>query len=107
MAELEVEREVARILAELSDRSRDGSGTAARPLPPRADRLHPGPVPAGGRTIRRGAHVTASGETNLLAARHPLLVLSGAPWCPTTCVLAARSGCLILTGPNAGGRPWR
>ena len=103
MAEFEVEREVARILAELFRPGRaKGGGAAPCPLPPRPDRRDPGALPAGGRLSAAEPTVTAAGETNLRSALHPLLVLSGRPVIPNDLRLGRPYLCLILTGPNAG-----
>jgi DNA mismatch repair protein MutS2 len=48
--------------------------------------------------------VGSNGEVNLLAARHPLLILSGREVVPNDLRLGRPSLCLILTGPNAGGK---
>jgi DNA mismatch repair protein MutS2 len=105
MAELEVEREIARILAELS-------ANAARKSPEliecreRLSRLDF----AQARSIladELGAFepaVTASGEMNLIAARHPLLVLGRKDVVANDLRLGRPRPCLILTGPNAGGK---
>ena len=41
---------------------------------------------------------------HLLEARHPLLVLSGGPVVPNDILLPEHQRCLIITGPNAGGK---
>ncbi len=45
----------------------------------------------------------ASGSLSLISARHPLLVLAGAEVIP--CTVEASSGeCIVVSGPNAGGK---
>ena len=48
--------------------------------------------------------MNASGEVSLQSARHPLLVLSGRPVVPNDLKVGRPYLCLILTGPNAGGK---
>jgi DNA mismatch repair protein MutS2 len=105
MAELEVEREVARILAELSGQvaRRERELLLALSLLARIDCIQARCLLADELSAAEPT-VTASGETNLLAARHPLLVLSGRPVVPNDLRLGRPYRCLILTGPNAGGK---
>ena len=105
MAELEVEREVARILAELSGQvaRRERELLLALSLLARIDCIQARCLLADELSAAEPT-VTASGETNLLAARHPLLVLSGRPVVPNDLRLGRPFRCLILTGPNAGGK---
>lgn len=105
LSELDVEREVARILAELSGRvSRRGEELlAARTLLARIDSIQARSLLADELGAAEPA-VTAAGETNLRSARHPLLVLSGRPVVPNDLRLGRPHLCLILTGPNTGGK---
>ncbi|MBI5574920.1 MAG: endonuclease MutS2 [Deltaproteobacteria bacterium] len=105
MAELEVEREIARILSELTGkaarkadelltcRERLTSIDFAQARSLLAEELHAAEPTVG-----------TTGEVNLLAARHPLLILSGRTVVPNDLRLGRPSQCLILTGPNAGGK---
>ncbi|HSL92002.1 MAG TPA: endonuclease MutS2 [Candidatus Limnocylindrales bacterium] len=105
MAELEVEREIARILAELT-------GKVARKAPEllacreRLSRLDLAQARSLFAEELSAAEpgVTASGEVNLVAARHPLLVLARREVVPNDLRLGHPRQCLILTGPNAGGK---
>jgi DNA mismatch repair protein MutS2 len=105
MAELEVEREVARILAELSGRvaRKEEELHLALLLLARIDFLQARSMLADELSAAEPT-VTASGETNLRSARHPLLVLSGRPVVPNDLRVGRPYLCLILTGPNAGGK---
>lgn len=105
LAELEVEREVARILAELSARvARRGEDLlTALSLLARIDCIQARSLLADELSAAEPA-VNDSGETNLRSARHPLLVLSGRTVVPNDLRLGRPYICLILTGPNAGGK---
>ena len=105
MAELEVEQEVARILAGLSDRvaRQERELLGALSLLARLDCIQARCLLADELSASEPT-VTATGETNLLSARHPLLVLSGRPVVPNDLRLGRPYRCLILTGPNAGGK---
>ena len=105
MAELEVEREIARILAELSGgvARKEAELLQALTLLARIDAIQARSLLADDLSAAEPT-VTASGETNLRAARHPLLVLSGRPVVPNDLRLGRPYICLILTGPNAGGK---
>ena len=48
--------------------------------------------------------MNASGEVSLLSARHPLMVLARKEIVPNDLSLGRPYRCLILTGPNAGGK---
>ncbi len=105
MAELEVEREVARILAEIS-------AHVARRAPElrlalsrlaRIDFIQARCLLADELSASEPT-VNASGEVALRSARHPLLVLSGRPVVPNDLAVGRPYLCLILTGPNAGGK---
>jgi DNA mismatch repair protein MutS2 len=105
MEELEVEREIARILAELT-------GKVARKAPELLacrerlsllDLAQARSLLAEELSAAEPA-VTASGEVNLVAARHPLLVLARREVVPNDLRLGRPRLCLILTGPNAGGK---
>ena len=105
MAEIEVEREVARILAELSGTvaRRAEELLACREILSRLDFLQArcllADEMAGGEPT-----VNASGEIHLLSARHPLMVLSRKEVIPNDLKLGRPFRCLVLTGPNAGGK---
>jgi DNA mismatch repair protein MutS2 len=105
MAELEVEREVARILTELSGKvaRAERELLLALSLLARIDGIQARSLLADELSAAEPT-VTASGETNLLSARHPLLVLSGRPVIQNDLRLGRPYLCLILTGPNAGGK---
>ncbi|HEX9191023.1 MAG TPA: Smr/MutS family protein, partial [Candidatus Deferrimicrobiaceae bacterium] len=105
MAELEVEREVARILAELSGRvaRKEEDLLRALLLLARIDVLQARSLLADELSAAEPT-VTAAGETNLRSARHPLLVLSGRPVVPNDLRVGRPYLCLVLTGPNAGGK---
>jgi len=105
MAELEVEREVARILAELSAHVARKSDELllALSLLARIDFIQARSLLA---DELSGAEpsVNTSGEVRLPSARHPLLVLSGRPVVPNDLSVGRPYLCLVLTGPNAGGK---
>src|SRR5512141_1956529 len=105
MAELEVEREVARILAELSGRvaRKEEELFLALSLLARIDAIQARSLLADELSAAEPT-VTDAGETNLRSALHPLLVLSGRPVVPNDLRLGRPYLCLILTGPNAGGK---
>ncbi len=105
MAELEVEREVARILAELSGRvaRKEEELLLALSLLARIDAIQARSLLADELSAAEPT-VTDAGETNLRSALHPLLVLSGRPVVPNDLRLGRPYLCLILTGPNAGGK---
>ncbi len=105
MAELEVEREVARILAELSARVARKAEELhlSLSLLARIDAIQARCLLADELSASEPT-VTDAGETNVRSARHPLLVLSGRPVVPNDLRLGRPHLCLILTGPNAGGK---
>ncbi|MBP2674316.1 MAG: MutS2 protein [Deltaproteobacteria bacterium] len=105
MAELEVEREVARILAEISSHVARRAEELLRTLflLAQIDFIQARCLLADELSASEPA-VNASGEVNLPAARHPLLVLSGRPVVPNDLKVGRPYLCLILTGPNAGGK---
>lgn len=105
MAELEVEREVARILAELSGRvaRKEEDLMRALFLLARIDVVQARSLLADELSAAEPT-VTDAGESNLRSARHPLLVLSGRPVVPNDLRVGRPYLCLILTGPNAGGK---
>jgi DNA mismatch repair protein MutS2 len=105
MAELEVEREVARILAELSARvaRKEEEILLSLSLLSRIDAIQARSLLADELSASEPT-VTSGGETNLRSALHPLLVLSGRPVVPNDLRLGRSYLCLILTGPNAGGK---
>lgn len=104
MAESELEREVERVLAALSERTRDAlpSLSAAVEALDRIDLRN-----AGARLGRDlGGCVPllcAEGQVALKAARHPLLALDGIAAVPNQVELRAGQG-LVISGPNASGK---
>ena len=105
MADLEVEREIARILAEMTGRV----ARKAEELLSCRERLVLLDFAQARCLLAEELHaaepaVGSSGEVNLLSARHPLLVLSRREVVPNDLRLGRPSLCLILTGPNAGGK---
>ena len=105
MAELEVEREIARILAELSGKvaRRSDELHACRAILTRMDFLQARCLLAEELSAAEPT-VNASGEVNLFSARHPLMVLARKEIVPNDLKLGRPYRCLILTGPNAGGK---
>ncbi|MGE5190635.1 MAG: endonuclease MutS2, partial [Gemmatimonadota bacterium] len=105
MAEIEVEREIARILAGLSASAarRSDDLLRCRDALARLDFVQARSLLA----EELGAAeptVVASREVSLSAARHPLMVLAHKDVVPNDLSLGRPSPCLILTGPNAGGK---
>lgn len=104
MAQGELEREEARILALLSGRvaERIDAVRAAVDALDRADLRS-----AGARLARdlRGTvpELAREARMDLMAARHPLLVLDGVDVVPNDLNLV-EGRCLVLSGPNAGGK---
>jgi len=105
MAEIEVEREIARILAELSGKvaRREGDLLRCRAILATLDFLQARCLLAEELSAQEPT-VNAGGEVNLLAARHPLMVLARKEIVPNDLSLGRPCRCLILTGPNAGGK---
>ena len=105
MAELDVAREVARILAELSAHVARRSDELLRAMRRLAqiDFIQARSLLADELSAAEPA-VNATGEVNLPSARHPLLVLSGRPVVANDLSVGRPYLCLILTGPNAGGK---
>ncbi|HEY8426795.1 MAG TPA: endonuclease MutS2, partial [Sandaracinaceae bacterium] len=104
MAEGELEREVARILAILS--ARVGERLAA--VRAAVDALDRADLRSAAAKLARdlGGTVPELGREpviDLKAARHPLLLLEGVDVVPNDLSLSA-GGCLVLSGPNAGGK---
>ncbi len=105
MAELEVEREIARILAELSALAARKADDLlrCRDALARLDFTQARCLLAEEMCAAEPA-VVDSGEVNLRAARHPLMVLARKDVVPNDLSLGRPAPCLILTGPNAGGK---
>ncbi|MBF8257765.1 MAG: MutS2 protein [Actinobacteria bacterium] len=105
MADLEVEREIARILAEMTGRAarKYEELLSCRDRLVRLDFAQARCLLAEELGAVEPA-VGSSGEVNLLSARHPMLVLSGREVVPNDLRLGRPSRILILTGPNAGGK---
>ncbi|WP_447977561.1 endonuclease MutS2 [Candidatus Nitrospira bockiana] len=105
VAELEVDREVRRILQDLSgDVARDSVAlsTAVEVLG-RLDCLA-AKAALSGRIGGRPVTLSAEGRIALTAARHPLLVLAKDEVVPNDLVLDAPVRVLIISGPNTGGK---
>lgn len=104
LAEAEVEREEALVLAEISAELAPHAEELlwAQDMAVRADLLH-----AIGEFAREiGAHVVefdAPGAIHLKQARHPLLCLQAIEVVPNDLVITPECG-LVLSGPNAGGK---
>lgn len=105
MAEIEVEREIARILAELSGKvgRRSEELRQCRTILAYMDFLQARCLLAEELSAAEPT-VNASGEVSLLCARHPLMVLARKEIVPNDLALGRPYRCLILTGPNAGGK---
>jgi DNA mismatch repair protein MutS2 len=105
MAEIEVEREIARILAELSAKvaKRADDLLLCRSILSTLDFLQARCLLAEELSAAEPT-VNASGEVNILSARHPLMVLARKEVVPNDLSLGRPYRCLILTGPNAGGK---
>jgi DNA mismatch repair protein MutS2 len=105
MAELEVEREIARILAELSGKVARLSDElhACRAILTCMDFLQARCLLAEELSAAEPT-VNSSGEVNLFSARHPLMVLARKEIVPNDLKIGRPYRCLILTGPNAGGK---
>ncbi len=105
MAEIEVEREIARILAELSGKvaRRSEELLQCRSILARLDCLQARCLLAEELSAAEPT-VNAAGEVSLLSARHPLMVLARKEVVPNDLALGRPYRCLILTGPNAGGK---
>ena len=105
IAELEVEREIARILAEISAHVARKAGELHQALErlARIDFIQARCLLADELSASEPA-VNASGEVDLRSARHPLLVLSARPVIANDLKVGRPYACLVLTGPNAGGK---
>jgi DNA mismatch repair protein MutS2 len=105
MAEIEVDREVARILAELAASvARKGEPLLeCRDALAALDFVQARALLAEEMAAAEPA-VTETGETTLVSARHPLMVLGKKHVVPNDIRLGRPYGCLVLTGPNAGGK---
>ncbi len=105
MAEIEVAREIARILAELSALAarRSDDLLRCRDALARLDFIQARCLLAE-ELCAAEPTVVDSGEVSLRAARHPLMVLARKDVVPNDLSLGRPSPCLILTGPNAGGK---
>jgi len=104
MAQGEMERELARIFAELSERVRDKLPAlrAAAEALDRADMRHAGAVL--GRDLAGSfCELAPQPDIALREARHPLLALDGVEVVANDLKLAGGHG-LVLSGPNAGGK---
>jgi DNA mismatch repair protein MutS2 len=105
MGEIEVEREIARILADLSAKvaRRSDDLLLCRSILLYLDFLQARCLLAE-ELCAAEPTVNASGEVNFLSARHPLMVLARKEVVPNDLSLGRPYRCLILTGPNAGGK---
>lgn len=104
LAEVEVERQVARVLAELSRGVSEFSDPllAAHEACIEADVLG-ALVAFAGATDGSIVELTPDPVVSLRQMRHPLLALSGSPVVPNDLSIRAGSA-LVLSGPNAGGK---
>ena len=105
IAELEVEREIARILAEISGHVARKAKELRQALErlARIDFIQARCLLADELSASEPT-VNASGEVDLRCARHPLLILSGRPVVANDLKVGRPYVCLVLTGPNAGGK---
>jgi len=104
IAQAEMEREVARILALLSDLVRE----RLVPLRAACDALDHADLRVASSKLGRDLRctfprLTAEAGIALIGARHPLLALDGVPVVPNDLALAAGHA-LVVSGPNAGGK---
>jgi DNA mismatch repair protein MutS2 len=105
MAEIEVEHEIARILAELAASvARKGDELLeCRDALAALDFIQARALLAEEMSACEPT-VTDGGETTLISARHPLMVLGRKIVVPNDIRLGRPYQCLVLTGPNAGGK---
>lgn len=104
MAEGELEREIARVLAILSARV----GERLAVVRAAADALDRADLRSAAARLARDLAATVpvlerEPVMALSAARHPLLVLEGVEVVPNDLAIAA-GRCLVMSGPNAGGK---
>ena len=105
MAQAEVDREIRRILQQLSDRV----GRLYEPLKRSQDALATLDLALAAGSLSEELDASTpvindEGVLHLKTARHPLLVLSGINVVPNPVVLAAGQRGLVITGPNTGGK---
>lgn len=105
MAEIEVDREVARLLAELtaSVACKGEELLECRDALAALDFIQARALLAEEMAAAEPT-VTDGGETALVSARHPLMVLGKKVVVPNDIRLGRPYQCLVLTGPNAGGK---
>jgi DNA mismatch repair protein MutS2 len=105
VAELEVEREVKRILQELSAEVAAQAPACLQALDTLAELDCIAAKAAFSRLIG-GAPVSVNGDgrVTLRQARHPLLVLGGDPVVPNDIMLDESVCVMVISGPNTGGK---
>lgn len=105
MAELEVEREIYRILRELSSLVVDHILEISSNLEVLGDLdLTYSKARLSQRLEACAPHLSSRSQVDLLSARHPLMVLSQKEVVPNGIRLGQEGQALIVTGPNAGGK---
>lgn len=104
MAQADLDREIARILAELSELARERLPAlqACAQTVEHAD-LRDASARLGRELGACVPHLVDEGRTQLRAARHPLLVLEGLDVVPNDIELEPGRA-LVISGPNAGGK---
>ena len=105
VADREVDREVMRILRELSGRIAEKAALILAGLDALADLDAIGARAAFGRQLRaRPVSLNDEGRIRLKQARHPLLVLSKPQVVANDLVLEQGVRVLVISGPNTGGK---
>ena len=105
VADREIDREVMRILRELSGRLAEKSGIILAGLDALAELDVVAARAAFGRQLRANpVSLNDQGRIRLKQARHPLLVLSKPQVVANDLVLDERIQVLVISGPNTGGK---